>query len=490
MIEVVRGSTQTTIAMLVWVPIVLMLFATLTPRRAVLAAFILAWLFLPICNYRIQYLPGLTKMNVTALSVLLGIFLFDFNTLMRFKPTWYDVPVLIVIFSPVITSISVGLGPYDGFSWAREQFISIGLPYLFGRLYFMSPQGIKELAIGLFIGGLLYTPFVLWEHRFSPQLHLQIYGFRQHSFRQQIRPDGGFRPMVFLQHGLAVGMWMTITALSAFWLWRTQVLKRFFNVPMIVFVIGLGVMVFITKSTGAISLYILGLAALSGISIVKTRWILIGLCLVPIVYVYQNASYTLDRQWVVDQIARVFSEQRVGSYRYRVEMEDALVQWTHHRPLFGWARQYMRPGSFGDIEADIEGGTVTDSFWVISFAGRGIVGLTADMVLILLPAIILYRKIPPRYWTHPAVSASVVLSLILVLWMWDNMLNSMRNPIYYLIIGGLMGLPRIVFAHKNVPVLSSEHSHENIRTMNVSGNNENKRIKHSNKRRNNVKNKD
>ncbi len=448
MIEVVRGSTQTTIAMLVWVPIVLMLFATLTPRRAVLAAFIIAWLFLPQASYRITLLPGLTKMNITALSVLLGIILFDTNSLTRFKPTWYDVPIFIVIFSPVITSISVGLGPYDGFSWARQQFISIGLPYLFGRLYFMSPQGLKDLTIGLFIGGLLYTPFVLWEHRVSPQLHLQIYGYRQHSFAQQVRPGGGYRPMVFMQHGLAVGMWMTITALSAFLLWRTKVLKQFFNVPMIFFVIGLGVMVFITKSTGAIALYILGLVALSGLSYFKTRWILIGLCLVPIIYVYQNASNTLDRQWVVEQMTHVFSEQRVGSYRYRVEMEDALVRWTHQRPIFGWARQYMRPGSYGDLETDIEGGGVTDSMWVIAFAGRGIVGLTADMALILLPAIILYRKIPPRFWTLPSVSSAVVLALILVLWMWDNLLNSMPNPIYYLAVGGLLGLPKVTFTRR------------------------------------------
>ena len=37
----------------------------------------------------------------------------------------------------------------------------------------------------------------------SPQLHFMTYGFYQHEFTQVVRM-GGYRPMVFLQHGIAV----------------------------------------------------------------------------------------------------------------------------------------------------------------------------------------------------------------------------------------------------------------------------------------------
>src|SRR5690554_1261645 len=147
MIEVVRGSWQTHLAMALWVPIVLVMFATLPPRRALLAAFMIAWMFLPIVRYTMPLLPDINKMTITVFSVFLGILLFDTNAFMRFKPSWYDLPVLVLILSPIVTSTSVGLGLYDGVSWARAEFITIGLPYLYGRIYLMSPQGMKELAI-------------------------------------------------------------------------------------------------------------------------------------------------------------------------------------------------------------------------------------------------------------------------------------------------------------------------------------------------------
>jgi len=96
---------------------------------------------------------------------------------------------------------------YDGFSEIVRAFIGWGLPYLIGRVYFNDLESLQELAVGIFIGGLIYIPFCWFEVRFSPQLHKWVYGFRQHSFIQNVR-DGGYRPMVFMQHGLMVGMWM------------------------------------------------------------------------------------------------------------------------------------------------------------------------------------------------------------------------------------------------------------------------------------------
>ena len=59
------------------------------------------------------------------------------------------------------------------------------------------------------LGGLIYVPLCLFEVRMSPQLHNMVYGFAQHSFGQTVR-GGGWRPMVFMQHGLAVGLFMSV----------------------------------------------------------------------------------------------------------------------------------------------------------------------------------------------------------------------------------------------------------------------------------------
>ena len=62
-------------------------------------------------------------------------------------------------------------------------------------------------------------PFCLFEIRMSPQLHKCVYGSTS-APRQTFR-WGGFRPMVFMQRGLAVGIWMIAGVAVGMWLWVT-----------------------------------------------------------------------------------------------------------------------------------------------------------------------------------------------------------------------------------------------------------------------------
>ena len=55
----------------------------------------------------------------------------------------------------------------------------------------------------------------------SPQLHTWIYGYFPSIFSQQMR-DGGFRPVVFLGHGLLVSFFAMTTTVAAAALWRTR----------------------------------------------------------------------------------------------------------------------------------------------------------------------------------------------------------------------------------------------------------------------------
>ena len=98
-----------------------------------------------------------------------------------------------------------------------NQTVTWGIPYFLGRIYFNDLQGLRELSVAIFIGGLIYVPFCLYEIRFSPQLHRLLYGYHQHDFSQTFR-FGGYRPMVFMQHGLMVGMWMGMATLAGIWL--------------------------------------------------------------------------------------------------------------------------------------------------------------------------------------------------------------------------------------------------------------------------------
>ena len=49
-------------------PGVFLLFAVLAPRRAVMAAYLASWLFLPMAGYSIPGLPDYTKTSATTVS--------------------------------------------------------------------------------------------------------------------------------------------------------------------------------------------------------------------------------------------------------------------------------------------------------------------------------------------------------------------------------------------------------------------------------------
>ena len=53
-------------------------------------------------------------------------------------------------------------------TYESASLIHWAVPYLIGRLYFGSPEGIRELAIGIVIGGLLCILPCLYEMKMSP----------------------------------------------------------------------------------------------------------------------------------------------------------------------------------------------------------------------------------------------------------------------------------------------------------------------------------
>lgn len=93
----------------------------------------------------------------------------------------------------------------------------------------------------------------------QPQLHTLVYGFHQHQFTQSIRL--GWRPTVFLQHGLAVNAWMAASTVAAFGLWRARLPLPRLGLPGLAVFAVYSATLFV-KSVGSIALMVIGLAAL------------------------------------------------------------------------------------------------------------------------------------------------------------------------------------------------------------------------------------
>src|SRR4051812_26329018 len=164
------------ISLFIWLPIVLFIFAGRPAQRAVVIAYIFAWLFLPNVSWKFSGIPDYGKESATLLGVLLGLAVFDPSRLMAVRFRWFDLPMTVFCLCPFTAAMSVGLGPYEGTSAVVAELTRWGLPYLIGRAYFSDLAGLRQLATGIALGGLIYVPLCLIEIRMSPQFETWVYG--------------------------------------------------------------------------------------------------------------------------------------------------------------------------------------------------------------------------------------------------------------------------------------------------------------------------
>jgi len=433
-------SPTVALVMYGWIPIVLYLFMRYSPQQAVIISFTVAWLFLPQASIVLPSIPDYTKMSATCYGILLATFVFDASRFSTFKPGWIDGLMALYCVSPFISSMTNGLGAYDGFSSSLEQVVSWGLPYWFGRLYLGNLSGMKQLAIAIFAGGLTYIPFTLYESRFSPQLHRMVYGYHARADFSQTMRMGGYRPTVFMAHGLAVGAWMMAAALVGIWLWKSGVLKKFWDKPMKTLVPIMVISFLNCRSTGAYLLLVFGLIILFLGSKLKTYIPLILLVLFICTYLYMGATgyITPDRRASIEAfITKTLNAERAQSLAFRLENEELLSEKARQRPIFGWGG-WGRARVYDDYGKDI---SVTDSLWIIAFGNQGAFGLVTLFSTMIVPSFLLCTsRYPPKVWAHPLAAPAVCVAVVTVLFALDCVLNAMPNPIFTLSSGGIAGL--------------------------------------------------
>jgi len=422
------------LAMFGFIPVVFYLFVRFPPLRAVIISFVAAWLFLPQASYPIPSLPPYTKISAACYAILLGTLIYDTARLTSFKPGWLDVPMVIYCLCPIVSQVSNGGSPI---SPTVNQIVTWGLPYFLGRLYVGSLEGLRQLAIGIFAGGLAYIPFTLYEGVKGPNVHNIVYGVNASDDWGQARRLGGWRPVVFMQHGLMVGLWMMTAALIAVWLWQTGTLKKFMGRNIKTLAIILTIAFFLCRSTGAYSLFVFALIVLFSAKWFRTSLPLLFIIGYIVFYLYIAAAGQFSSQDVIDFITQIFGEERAGSLKFRFDMEEILGEKARQRFLFGWGdsggnRVYNEYGK--DI-------SVTDSLWIIAFGVNGAVGLVSLFSSLLLPVIVFcVFKYPARTWSNPKVAPAATLGVALSMYVFDCVLNAMTNPIFALIAGGISGL--------------------------------------------------
>lgn len=434
--------TLVPIAMFGWIPLVLAVFCFCRPRNAVLFALFGAWLFLPMAGYGFVGLPDYGKYNAGPLAAMLGVLLFDAGRLRQLRLSMWDLPMLVLLVSPMISAIMAGYGMYEGFSSIAGIAASSGLAYLLGRLYFFDAEGRRSLAMAFFVAGLVYVPFCLIEMRFSPQLHRTVYGFAQHEFAQTYRM-GGWRPTVFMQHGLAVGLFMAAAAVIGVWLWMTKQLRTFAGLPMAFWALLLLGTAILCKSAFALAMLMVALPVLLIVRLTHWTVPVLLLALLPPAYMVGRITGVIESQQILTFVEPTVGEQ-IGSLSVRIRSEEILVPLAMQHPMWGagrWSRLVEDSQGGRTDERDFGFLVVPDALWVITLANRGLVGLGALVLVFLVPVLALFRKgANGTSDSQRAFDPATALALVLVMHMTDNLLNAMAGPVFWLIASALTGM--------------------------------------------------
>lgn len=425
------------LVMFAWIPIVFYLFSRFPPRRAVVISFVTAWLYLPQAAMSLPGLPDYTKVTATSYGILLATFVFDSDRLQSFRFGWLDLPMLIWCLCPLPTALDNGLGLYDGVSSTLGQSVIWGIPYFLGRIYFSDLAGLHQLAMGIFIGGLTYMPLCLIESRISPQLHNIVYGGHAFAdFGQSIRL-GGYRPTVFMSHGLAVGAFMMASTLIGFWYWQTGTVKKVWKYPIAWWVGALLFTFIMLKSTGAYVNLAIGIGILLAGKYFRTALPVYILIAVMCIYLYINAmtgNYFADQ--IIETLSRFLEPDRIASLQFRFNNEELLSDKAREQIVLGW-------GGWGRnlIYENGQQKTIPDSLWILAFGVHGLVGLTSLFSALLAPVFSLFwSRYPARLWARPEVASAATLAIALTLYVLDCLVNAMVNPLYILISGGIAGV--------------------------------------------------
>jgi len=417
-----------TFVLLAW-PLAMGFLTILLPiRKIVIISIIGGNLFLPQTAIALPGFPNYTKPLAAGLGALLAALILATPKLFSWRPKPIDLFFFAFLIAPSISSAMNGLGPWDASSAIVNRFLEWGVAYWVGRSLFDDQNAIREIAIGFVVAGIAYAPLCIWESVMSPQLSMKVYGFRPSAFGMT-RRMGGWRPMVFMQHGLAVGAWMASSALVAWILWRSKSITRIWSIPMSWIAIGLVVVTIGLRSAGAAILLLGLIVAAEFVHATRLKVALLVLILLPTGYITLRTIGWEGQEMV--QAVSFLGEERAGSLNMRLENDTIIAERAMERPIFGW-------GGWGRWRVKNEFGidiTVSDSWWAILLGTTGIFGLVAAYGTFIAPMFILIRRKTQRRIFEGAQGAAWAIGLALLLFVLDTLANAMPNSSFMLAAG-------------------------------------------------------
>ncbi|MEM0921599.1 MAG: hypothetical protein AAGI13_01035 [Pseudomonadota bacterium] len=432
------------IMLLGWPVIAAWLFFSQRFEKAIIWSVVFPFLFMP-SSFAIDLpgLPALDRISVPNVTLLAFVMLLPNHSLKLIpRSNLAKICILLVLLGPFFTVYYNGdsyfagprpirgTEPFDAISWATESFFLL-IPFLVARSFLTQVDQQREILMAMLWAGLVYSLLILIEVRLSPQLHIKIYGFFPHSFLQQIR-DGGFRPVVFLRHGLWVAFFTMSVAISAAIIWRATDVKRrqLYGVAAAY----MTVVLVLCKSLASL-IYCLFLLPVVMLLSPKNQ-VRVAALLVAMSLAYPMLrGADLFPVGPILSVARAIDVDRADSLQDRFDNEDILLDRAKLRPVFGWGG-WGRSRVYNIRGKDV---SVTDGRWIVLFGTYGWVGFIGFFGLLAIPVFALLRLT-----SDPAIAANLSpitsgLSLLVAINMVEFLPNSTLPMMTMLIGGALLG---------------------------------------------------
>ena len=444
------------IALILWYPIAIVLFRRYRPTIAVTLTAVGGVLLLPelVTLFDLPALPAFDKNVVVTTSILLGCLLSPSRRIIfSMKKRMMFVVMAVIVVSAMGTALTngdtlaygavtiQGMSINDGISLSIRDFIFVVIPFFFTRAFVRSSRDVKDVYMVVVGAALIYSLLAIVEMWMSPQMHNWVYGFIQHSFIQTRRSGGGWRPMVFMGHGLALAVFFVGALLFAASLSKLKV--KVFNVGSRLWTGYLAVVLVMCKSMGAL---IYGVVCLPVVLLFKGRasvWVAVILCAIAISFPWSRAAGVFPTEQIVAQLASI-NQERAASLAFRFDNEDDLLEKAQERFLFGWGI-YGRPWiytEYGRTES------ITDGWWIIQYGTRGIFGFLFYFTLLIYPVVLVFRRWK-RIEKEPEKIMIGTLSLVVALRVVELLPNGLFSFLPFFFSGALAGIAN---------ALSSKHA--------------------------------
>jgi hypothetical protein len=359
----------------------------------------------------------LTKMWWPPVVALAGAMLADRQSLVRWRPGWADLPMLLWCLWPIGQWAFVEAPKPQ--PWIASLYLAgaWGAPWLLGRIYFGGDGGRRRLIISIVAGMALIAPIALIESTFGPTLYEWFYG--PHPFRF----DGaeryfGFRPLGFFEDGNQYGIWVAGTAAAAIGLWQATWVPARRRAFAFTAVAGVAIAV-MSQSLGAVLLLSAGQALLWTIRRSPIRWFL---PLFLLLVVSSSAIYLSGRvpfrelagaTTIGRQTVDLIRSSGRGSLIWRIARDQAALPLILAHPVVGtaqwdwWRTNQERPWGLA----------------LLMLGQFGLIGMLLAFGSLLLPAIRALATTQRIRRLNNNITAST-LAVIVLMASADALLNS------------------------------------------------------------------